>query len=189
MRILTPAGLLAVAVLSVACVDGQENATNPGATAPSSLDVSVPLNFNTHLNGRDEVPVRDTRAQGQAIFQLERNGTTMSYRLIASNIDNVHQAHIHIGPATGTGPIAVWLFPNNTGPAGPANSGPQNGVLAHGSFTSAVFVGPLAGQPMSALLNAIKAGNAYVNVHTTDGVAPPDTGPGDFPGGEIRGQL
>lgn len=31
-------------------------------------------------------------------------------------------------------------------------------------------------------------GDTYVNVHTNDGVAPPDTGPGDFPGGEIRGQ-
>jgi len=32
-------------------------------------------------------------------------------------------------------------------------------------------------------------GNAYVNVHTNDGMAPPNSGPGDFPGGEIRGQL
>jgi hypothetical protein len=36
---------------------------------------------------------------------------------------------------------------------------------------------------------AIEAGDAYVNVHTNDGVAPTNTGPGDFPGGEIRGQL
>ena len=33
------------------------------------------------------------------------------------------------------------------------------------------------------------SGNAYVNVHTNDGVDPPNTGPGDFPGGEIRGQV
>jgi hypothetical protein len=26
-------------------------------------------------------------------------------------------------------------------------------------------------------------------VHTNDGVAPTNTGPGDFPGGEIRGQV
>jgi hypothetical protein len=26
-------------------------------------------------------------------------------------------------------------------------------------------------------------------VHTNDGVDGPNTGPGDFPGGEIRGQL
>jgi hypothetical protein len=33
------------------------------------------------------------------------------------------------------------------------------------------------------------SGAAYVNVHTSDGVEPPNTGPGDFPGGEIRGQV
>ena len=36
---------------------------------------------------------------------------------------------------------------------------------------------------------AIDAGSVYVNVHTNDFVDPPNTGPGDFPGGEIRGQL
>jgi hypothetical protein len=40
-----------------------------------------------------------------------------------------------------------------------------------------------------AVLEAMRNGNAYVNVHTNDGVDPPDTGPGDFPGGEIRGQI
>jgi len=41
----------------------------------------------------------------------------------------------------------------------------------------------------TACLAAIEAGNAYGNVHTDDGVAPGNTGAGDFPGGEIRGQL
>jgi hypothetical protein len=41
----------------------------------------------------------------------------------------------------------------------------------------------------SVLVNAITSGNAYVNVHTNDGVAPTNTGPGDFPGGELRGQF
>jgi len=35
----------------------------------------------------------------------------------------------------------------------------------------------------------MRNGGAYVNIHTDDGIAPPNTGPGDFPGGEIRGQL
>ena len=35
----------------------------------------------------------------------------------------------------------------------------------------------------------MRSGGAYVNVHTNDGVAPTNTGPGDFPGGEIRGQI
>jgi hypothetical protein len=33
------------------------------------------------------------------------------------------------------------------------------------------------------------AGNTYVNVHTDDGVAPPNTGQGDMASGEIRGQV
>jgi len=71
----------------------------------------------------------------------------------------------------------------------PNGGGRHDGVLAEGTFTAANFIGPLANQPMSALLAAMDAGNAYVNVHTNDGVAPTNTGPGDFPGGEIRGQI
>jgi hypothetical protein len=43
--------------------------------------------------------------------------------------------------------------------------------------------------PLSALVDAMRAGNTYVNVHTNDGVDPVNTGPGDFPGGEIRNQI
>jgi hypothetical protein len=56
-------------------------------------------------------------------------------------------------------------------------------------ITQTNLVGALAGQPLSALIDALRNGNAYVNVHTNDGVAPTDTGPGDFPSGEIRGQI
>ncbi len=41
----------------------------------------------------------------------------------------------------------------------------------------------------AAVVEAVRNGDAYVNVRTNDGVDPPDTGPGDFPGGEIRGQI
>ncbi|MGH2765044.1 MAG: CHRD domain-containing protein, partial [Actinomycetota bacterium] len=64
-----------------------------------------------------------------------------------------------------------------------------DGVLATGTITDEDLVGPLAGQPLSALVEEIEAGNAYVNVHTDDGVGDANTGPGDLPGGEIRGQL
>ena len=61
--------------------------------------------------------------------------------------------------------------------------------MIEGTITAADLRGALAGQPLSALVAAIQAGLAYGNVHTDDGVAPGNTGPGDFPGGEIRGQL
>ena len=47
-----------------------------------------------------------------------------------------------------------------------------------GTITEANLVGALAGQPLSALIDEIRSGNTYVNVHTSQ-----------FPGGEIRGQI
>ena len=131
-----------------------------------------------------EVPVRSTNAQGQAVFHVSQDGTELEYRLIASNIENVVQAHIHLGPPGVNGPIVAFLF----GPAA-VGGGRHNGVLSTGTITAANLIGPLAGQPLSALIAAQNGGNAYVNIHTNDGVAPIDTGPGDFPGGEIRGDI
>lgn len=152
--------------------------------AVSTVVAAPPQMFVTPLNGGEETPPNATHAHGVAIFQLSPDGTTMTYRLIASNIENVVAAHIHIGPPGCTCPVGVGLFPG-AAPGG----GRHNGVLATGSFTAANFVGPLAGDTMADLVAEINAGNAYVNVHTNDGVAPGGTGPGDLPVGEIRGQL
>ena len=140
--------------------------------------------FGTHLTGDEEVPARETLAQGQAIFKLSKDGSELHYKLIVANIENVVASHIHLGPAGENGDVVAFL----AGPF-PAGGGRTNGVLAEGTITEADLVGELAGQPLSALIAEIEAGNAYVNVHTNDGVDPTNTGPGDFPGGEIRGQI
>jgi len=144
-------------------------------------------NWSDHLTGAEEVPVRDTRAQGQAIFHLSDDGQSIDYRLIATSIDNVRQAHIHLGAAGVNGGIVAWLYPS----APPARliPGRSSGTLGEGTITAANLVGPLERQSLAALVSAIDAGNAYVNVHTDNGVAPPNEGPGDFPGGEIRAQI
>jgi len=139
---------------------------------------------STHLRGDHEIPARPTDAQGQAIMKVATDGNSISFKLIASNIEKVVASHIHIGSATVNGPVVVFLYGN-----APAGGGRHDGILSEGTFTAANFTGPLAGQPFSALLAEIAAGNAYVNVHTNDGVSPTNTGPGDFPGGEIRGQI
>ena len=87
------------------------------------------------------------------------------------------------------GPVVVWLYPSTSPPAALPGAGRTDGVLAEGTITAANLTGPLAGMSLSALLTAINAGNAYVNIHTNDGVGLVDTGPGDFPLGEIRGNL
>jgi CHRD domain len=159
-----------------------------GAAAAAAL-AAFNGNVGTHLKGRYEVPLRNTNAQGEAIFRVSDDGNSVDYKLIASNIDNAFMAHIHMGPPTVNGPIVVWLYPSTAPVPGPVGSGRHDGVLAEGTFTAANLVGPLAGHPLSDLIAAVEAGNAYVNVHTNDGQDGVNTGPGDFPGGEIRGQL
>ena len=166
-------GLLLVAVLAVVAV------------AAAGLNGT----FGTHLKGRFEVPARTTHAQGQAIFKLSDDGQSLDYKLIASNIENVFMAHIHMAPVGVNGPIVVWLYPNTAPVPGPAGGGRTNGVLAAGTITAANLVGPLTGHPLSDLVAPLENGGAYVNVHTNDGVDGVDTGPGDFPGGEMRGQV
>ncbi|MGH3032760.1 MAG: CHRD domain-containing protein, partial [Gaiellaceae bacterium] len=115
---------------------------------------------------------------------LSGDGTELDYKLIAANIENVVASHIHLGAEGVNGPVVAFLF----GPAS-AGGGRTDGVLAQGTITEADLIGPLAGQPFSALVDAMRAGNTYVNVHTNDGVDPAGTGPGDLPAGEIRGQI
>lgn len=137
----------------------------------SSLAYAKPLNFNAHLS--QEAPGVVTLAQGQAIFKLSKDGDSVSYRLIVANIDDVTVAHTHIAPpGAKNGPPVVFLY------SGGLIDGRFQGTLSQGTFTTANFIGPLAGQPMSALLAAIYEGRAYVNVHTTA-----------YPAGEIRGTL
>ena len=83
----------------------------------------------------------------------------------------------------------VWLFPSTPyARPGPLGVVPRTRPC-HGTITAANLTGALTGRPLSALVDAIVAGNAYVNVHTNDGIGDPGSGPGDLQGGEIRGQL
>jgi hypothetical protein len=182
-------GFVVAAALVAGCSQTPDDPAALGSVAPSSLSVSVPLNFRTHLDGDEEVPVRETQAQGQAIFQLEKGGEELSYHLIASNIDNPFMAHIHMAPAGVNGGIVVWLWPSTTpNQQDPLGQG-RTKINIRGVIRASNLVGALAGRPLSDLIAAIEAGTAYVNVHTNDGVGLPNTGPGDFPGGEIRGEI
>ena len=199
---MSKAGLVLISsVLLAAC-----SSDAPQPTAPISVPVvTQPLhapggsananggNFGTPLSAKEEVMsagvVNDSSARGNATFQLSADGTELSYHLSVANIENVFMAHIHQGAAGSNGPVVVWLYPSTTPAPGPVGGGRIDGVISRGTITAANLVGPLAGQPLSALVSLLTGGNAYVNVHTNDGVVPANTGPGDFPGGEIRGQA
>jgi hypothetical protein len=96
--------------------------------APTAFEVRVPLfavggnadfNLGTHMTGDEEVftPVppstatpADSKGQGEAIFRVSGDGTSVDFRLIASNIDNVIMSHIHCGRPGQNGPIRMWLY-------------------------------------------------------------------------------
>jgi hypothetical protein len=145
----------------------------------------------------------DSHAQGQAIFQIAPDQQSFTYTVIVANIENVVQAHIHCGQAGVNGPIVVWLYPDPSASAalqGP--TGRHDGVLVEGTVNNTVdppatnHVTPTTNPncpggvaSFADILARIREGNAYVNVHTSDGVPPNNEGPGDFPGGEVRGQF
>jgi len=180
-----------------------------GGAAPGGVNaLGTPENHRTHLSGDNEVftpatpggpTPADSQAQGQAILQISKTGNSFDYKLIASNIENITQAHIHCAPAGTNGPIVVWLYPSPIATTAlPGGAGRHNGILAEDTVmssvpshvrptTSALCPGGVAN--FQDVLNRIREGNAYVNVHTNDGVGSTNTGPGDFPGGEVRGQL
>jgi hypothetical protein len=135
-----------------------------------------PQNFRAHLSGGQEVPAVDTLAQGQAILQLNKDGTELRYKLIAANIVDILQAHIHVGARDVNGPVVAFLYPD--APPAVLIPGRFDGVLAEGTVTADDLVGPLAGGELGDLIAEMVAGNTYVNVHTVAN-----------PGGEIRGQL
>lgn len=132
--------------------------------------------FKAPLSGAEEVPPNDSTATGQAIFKLSRDGQTLEYRLITANIENVTQAHIHLAPAGVNGPVVAWLYPD--GPPAQLIPGRSNGVLATATITAGDLVGSLVGADLDVLVDAMRDGGAYVNVHTSQ-----------FPAGEIRGQI
>lgn len=147
--------------------------------------------FKADLSGKNEVPPVETTATGQGTFQLSRDGNSLTYELAVSDIADVTMAHIHVGDPGSNGEHVAFLYPVGTVgsmdekeesmPTMKNDTGaPQKvtGVIAKGAIQGKDLVGPLKGKSIADLVAQIRAGKAYVNVHTK---AHPD--------GEIRGPI
>jgi hypothetical protein len=132
--------------------------------------------FRADLSGADQVPPVTSSASGHAEFRVSEDALSIDYDLHVANIENVTMAHIHLAPAGQSGPVVAWLYP--PGPPPEPIPGRSDGRLATGTITADELRGPLEGQPLDELVEAIRRGEAYVNVHTQA-----------HPPGEIRGQI
>lgn len=133
-------------------------------TTPSHR-ITNPQRFEATLIGASEVPPVVTQGEGKAEFTL--TGDTVTYTINVKGMTGIVAAHIHIGPMVKTGPAAVTLY------HGPKTD-VKSGELTHGSFTAA----DIHGVTLQELINDMRKGDAYVNVHTAA-----------HPAGEIRGQI
>lgn len=130
-------------------------------------------NFRAVLSGAEEVPaIATTSASGTTNLNLQMNDTELRFNVMVSNITDATAAHIHQGVMGVNGPIVANLF------TGPTKTGLFSGVLAEGVIRASDLTGPLAGQPLSSLIDLLRNGGAYINVHTVNN-----------PNGEIRGQV
>ena len=149
----------------------QQNQTE-AAPAPAAQREQQTQDYDANLTGSMQVPPVTTNATGLAELELNDDGDEISYDIQVEDIEGATQAHIHQGSEGENGDVVVSLF-NSTEP-----TDVNDGTLEDGDFTSEDFVGPLQGQNMSALVELMDNGQAYVNVHTE---ANPD--------GEIRGTI
>lgn len=128
-------------------------------------------NFTSQLSGNEEVPAVDTKAKGVGIFRFNRNSTMLDFMMNVSNIEDIVFSHIHLGKRGANGPVVVTL--DNV-----KRDGRVNGVYARGMITNDDLRGKMLGGDLLILREALRTGNAYINIHSTK-----------FPGGELRGQL
>ena len=136
-----------------------------GLLALPALVAAAEGTFTATLSGDQEVPPVSTSASGTALVTISADDTTVTYEVTYSGLSgDLAAAHIHCGPA---GVAAGVMLPFAHGPS------PFSGTLTQADFVACGDVTTFAGA-----LDAIRAGNAYVNLHTAAN-----------PGGEIRGQL
>lgn len=142
--------------------------------------------FKATLSGYNEIAqTLSTPARGAFSGRISRDGDSIAWRLEYKDIPtSVLQAHIHFGDHHTNGGISVFLCTNlGNGPAGtPACPNDAGGNVVTGESTAEHVVGPI-GQGIAAgefaeLIQAIRAGRTYANVHTVQ-----------YGGGEIRGQI
>lgn len=141
------------------------------------------------LTGYQEVPSVSTAAAGRFVAEIAPDGASFDYQLAFSGLQGaVTQSHIHFAQKAVNGPIIIWLCGTaaSPGPTG-TQTCPENvpGQVSEvsGTITSANVLAAGAAQQLTAgeiaeAFAGMRAGAAYVNVHTTIS-----------PGGEIRGQL
>lgn len=138
-----------------------------------STATAAPGNFVGQFSGEQVVPAVTSQGRGAVTFQLNSDGTELSYKLNVANVEDVRHMHLHLGKAGENGPPIAPLHAHH----GMGQHG--NSVHLEGVIHAKDLMGPLAGSAsLAPLLEAMTSGRTYANVHTDA-----------YPAGEVRGQI
>jgi len=156
------------------------------STAPGHAQNGVNV-FTATLAGDHEVPLVSSPAEGSFRAEIDEGARLVHYELSYSGFTTaVRQSHIHIAQPFASGAIMVWLCDSALNPAPspvdvppcPQGAGTVTGTISAADVgTGSAAQGVSAGE-FDEFIAAIRGGNAYANVHSTQSQ-----------GGEIRGQL
>jgi hypothetical protein len=117
-----------------------------------------------------------TEASGTVLFQFDEIKQEIVYQLRVEKIQDVYMAHLHMGASNQEGLLAVWLYPPRKHNSAKRTIKEEfNGTLAEGVIKQEDLKDGLA---LEDLIESLRRGNAYVNVHTRN-----------FIMGELRGQV
>lgn len=133
--------------------------------------------FRADLTGGAEVPAPVmTDTQGDFRLAYDDFEGTASYRIRLRDASRVFMAHIHCGEEGANGPIVVWLA---GAPPTPGGWDVDGKWIDNALITDADVIPETGcGNTLDELVDVIREGRAYVNVHTRAN-----------PAGEVRGQL
>ena len=163
MRRLSFVILLLCALLATTGIAAAERPATAGK--PDHAGKAARRNFVVHLTGTQQGSAADTEAKGIGVFHLSKDGSELRYLLVVPNVENVSAAHIHQGDATSTstGSTLATLYPAS-GTSAQDDSDEDGGKLVRGVITAS-----------GNLVESIRSGNAYVDIH--------------YSGGQLRGQF
>ena len=165
------------------------------ATAPGHAQKGVNV-FTATLAGENEVPHVSSPASGTFRAEIDEAAEEVRYQLSYSGLTTaVRQSHIHIAQPFASGAITVWLCETTANPAPTAVaddvptceqntdsdgtfSGSVSGTIRPRDVGTASAAQGIGAGEFAEFIAAIRGGNAYANVHSTQSQP-----------GEIRGQL
>ncbi len=145
------AGNSGVHIVTVTATDGVNTTSTSATLTIHRVDL-----YKATLSGFNEVPATPTVASGTVTFRMVAGTGVLDAVFSVQDLSaDMTASHIHIGSVGVAGGVSLDLAP------------------ASGAFAKTYDI-----TGMTDLVTAMRAGNAYVNVHTTA-----------YPSGEVRGQV